>query len=59
MGGTPEDKLSAEYIQNEWKKQGLDVVQMTDYDALFSYPDDVLYNKCTHCISFIQTTSSN
>jgi len=45
MAGTPGDKLSADYVYNEWKIQGLDTVQMIDYDAFLSFPDDDKYNR--------------
>jgi hypothetical protein len=45
MAGTPGDKLSADYVYNEWKAQGLDSVQIIDYDAFLSFPDDYRYNR--------------
>jgi hypothetical protein len=45
MAGTPGDKLSADYVYNEWKTQGLDSVQMIDYDAFLSFPDEDKYNR--------------
>jgi hypothetical protein len=45
MAGTPGGKLSAEYVSDEWKTQGLDSVQMIDYDAFLSFPDDKRSNK--------------
>ena len=45
MAGTPGDKLSADYVYNEWKAQGLDSVQMIDYDVYLSFPDDHKFNK--------------
>ena len=45
MGGTPGDKLSADYVFNQWKEQKLDQVEMTDYDVYLSFPDDNKFNK--------------
>ena len=45
MGGTPGDKLSADYVYDQWKNQKLDQVQMTDYDVYLSFPDDTKFNK--------------
>ena len=45
MGGTSGDKTSAEYVYNIWKEQGLDVVEMSDYDVYLSFPDDDKFNK--------------
>ena len=45
MAGTPGDKISADYIYNEWKAQGLDSIQMIDYDVFLSFPDDYKFNK--------------
>jgi hypothetical protein len=45
MAGTPGDKLSADYIYGEWKSQGLDSIQMIDYDVFLSFPDDKTFNK--------------
>ena len=44
LAGTPGDKKSAEYVEEQWKKQGLDVVQKTNYSILLDYPDEVKYN---------------
>lgn len=43
--GTPGDLFSAQYVATQWKLQGLDDVQMIDYDMLMSYPDNELANK--------------
>ena len=46
MAGTPGDKQSADYLFNEWtSKIKLDSVQMTDYDVLLDFPDDIKFNK--------------
>jgi hypothetical protein len=45
MAGTPGGKLSADYVYKEWKAQGLDSVQMIDYDVYLSFPDDHKFNK--------------
>ena len=45
MAGTPGDKQSADYIYDQWKSQKLDIVQLTDYDVLLDFPDDIKFNK--------------
>lgn len=45
MGGTPGDKLSADYVYEKWKEQKLDVVEMIDYDVYLSFPDEEKFNK--------------
>lgn len=44
LAGTEGDLISAQYIENEWKKQGLDTVQTASYDVYLDYPDDKNYN---------------
>lgn len=44
MAGTEGDLISAKYVENEWKKQGLDTVQTNSYDVYLDYPDDKKYN---------------
>lgn len=44
MAGTPGDKISADYVSNEWKSQGLDHVDTIDYDVFLDFPDDDKYN---------------
>ena len=46
VGGTIGEKKAADYIYKEWHNQGLDGVQMIDYDGLFSFPDDIHFNRC-------------
>lgn len=36
--------LLAQQVQAEWKKFGLDSVQLIHYDVLLSYPDDTKPN---------------
>lgn len=45
MAGTPGDKISADYVANHWKLQGLDRVDLVDYDVLLDFPDDNKFNK--------------
>ena len=46
MAGTPGDKQSADYIYDQWKTHiNLDSVQMTEYDVLLDFPDDVKFNR--------------
>lgn len=45
MAGTPGDKLTADYVKNEWESQDMDSVQMIDYDVLLDFPDDIKFNK--------------
>ena len=46
MAGTPGDKQSADFVFNKWKNEyNLDIVQMTDYDVLLDFPDDIKFNK--------------
>ena len=45
MAGTPGDKISADYVSNEWKSQGLDHVDTIDYDVFLDFPDDDKYNR--------------
>lgn len=40
MAGTPGGKKSADYIHEQWKLQGLDEVQMIDYDVLLDFPNE-------------------
>ena len=44
LAGTPGDKKSAEYVEEQWRQQGLDVVQKTNYNILLDYPDETKYN---------------
>jgi hypothetical protein len=50
MGGTPGDKSSADYIKNEWIRQGLDVVEAPEYEVLLDYPDEKKPNKFGYLI---------
>ena len=46
MAGTPGDKQSADYLFRLWKSEyKLDSVQMSDYDVLLDFPDDIKFNK--------------
>ncbi len=45
MAGTPGDKISADYVRNQWLLQGLDHAELIDYDVLLDFPDDIKYNK--------------
>jgi hypothetical protein len=45
MAGTPGDKISADYVRDQWLAQGLDYAELIDYDVLLDFPDDVKYNK--------------
>ncbi len=45
MAGTPGDKISADYVRDQWLSQGLDYAELIDYDVLLDFPDDVKYNK--------------
>ena len=45
LAGTPGDKLTADYVQNEWLAQGMDSVQINDYDVLLDFPNDIKFNK--------------
>ena len=45
MGGTPGDKVSADYVYKSWIDQKLDHVDMIDYDVYLSFPDDEKFNK--------------
>jgi len=45
MAEKSDGKLSADYVYDEWKAQGLDSVQMIDYDVLLSFPDEKNSNK--------------
>jgi hypothetical protein len=47
MAGTPGGKKSADYIHEQWKLQGLDEVQMIDYDVLLDFPNEQTPNKYT------------
>ena len=44
MGGTPGDKISADYVYNLWKEQNLDAVEMHDYDVYLSFPSEEKFN---------------
>ncbi|NXM86221.1 FOLH1 carboxypeptidase, partial [Oenanthe oenanthe] len=44
LAGTKENMLLAQQVQAEWKKFGLDSVQLVHYDVLLSYPDDTKPN---------------
>ncbi len=44
MAGTASNKLTADYVYENWKKQSLSNVQMLDYDVLLDYPHDTLIN---------------
>jgi N-acetylated-alpha-linked acidic dipeptidase len=44
IAGKLGDRRSADYVYNEWKKQGLDYVKLIDYDVLLSYPNNSLPN---------------
>lgn len=45
MAGTSGDKRAADYVYDQWKSQGLDNVQMVDYDVLLDYPHEIKYNR--------------
>ncbi len=45
VGGTDGETKAADYIAKEWRSQGLDIVQVIGYNALFSFPDDLHYNR--------------
>ncbi|XP_071288893.1 putative N-acetylated-alpha-linked acidic dipeptidase isoform X1 [Agelaius tricolor] len=44
LAGTKENMHLAQQVQAEWKKFGLDSVQLVHYDVLLSYPDDTKPN---------------
>ena len=44
LAGTEGDLTSAKYVENEWKRQRLDMVQKTSYDVYLDYPDENKYN---------------
>jgi N-acetylated-alpha-linked acidic dipeptidase len=44
MAGTEANKITADYVLNNFKSQGLDRAQMLSYDVLLSYPHDTLTN---------------
>ncbi|CAF0877194.1 unnamed protein product [Brachionus calyciflorus] len=45
LAATEGGKQSAEYVYQKWKKQGLENVQLIDYDVYLDYPDETKYNK--------------
>ena len=45
LAGTPSETNSAKYIYKKWKEEGLDNVELTDYDVLLAYPDEKIKNK--------------
>lgn len=45
LAGTDGGKKSAEYVYQVWKEQGLDDVQMIDYDVYLDVPDEKNLNK--------------
>jgi hypothetical protein len=52
MAGTPGDKESADYVADQWRSQGLDQVDLIDYDVLLDFPDDNKYNRLADLLSF-------
>lgn len=44
LAGTKENMHLAQQVQAEWKKFGLDSVQLVHYDVLLSYPNDTKPN---------------
>lgn len=47
LAGTVYDKTLAEYVRDTFKSYGLDEVELSNYDVLLDYPNDVKYNKFT------------
>jgi hypothetical protein len=50
LAGTEYDKVSADYLKDNFISYGLDEVELFDYDVLLDYPDDLKYNKSV-CIA--------
>ena len=44
MAGLPEDKESAEFIEQRWREHGLTVFK-PKYNVLLSYPNDSFPNR--------------
>ncbi len=44
LAGTPGGIQSADYVKKEWIKQGLDSVQMSSYNVLLDFPDELKFN---------------
>ena len=45
LAGTPGDKITGDYVRDQWVAQGLDSVYLNDYDVLLDFADDSKFNK--------------
>lgn len=45
LGGTEDEKRTAEWVADTWRRQGMDEVHLTPYQVLLSYPDASKPNK--------------
>lgn len=52
MAGTVYDKISADYVRDTFISYGLDEVELSDYDVLLDYPNDIEYNKFTNLFQY-------
>lgn len=45
LAGTPGGKISADYVYDQWIQQGMDKVEIIDYDVLLDFPDENKFNR--------------
>lgn len=45
LGGTEEERQTAQWVADKWRLQGMDEVHVTPYKVLLSYPDASKPNK--------------
>ena len=45
VGGSPEDKKSAEFIYNKFKAYDLDSIEIVDYDVYLDFTDNEKFNR--------------